>query len=145
MAKILKNQTGSAIEIDDTGVSVPASPATYTIPEQDYLLWASSSDIITEVGTGNIVVNDGSQDLSISDGTSLLKGFYPHELVGATDGTPIGNVSDALKVTSAELDDDREDNLNLRLMLRSILDELRKIRRAHSIILDADDDELMED
>jgi len=97
MSKIVKNNTVSAIEIADVGVTVPAS-GQYTIPEQDYLLWAASSDIITEVGAGNLVINDGSQDLSISDGISLIKGFYPHELIGGTDGTVIGNVGDSLKV-----------------------------------------------
>jgi len=38
MSKILKNQTGSPINISDTGISLPASPTQYTIPAQDYLL-----------------------------------------------------------------------------------------------------------
>jgi len=131
MAKILKNQTGSAIDIDDTGVSVPASPATYTIPEQDYLLWAASSDIITEVGAGNIVVNDGSQDLSISDGTSLLKGFYPHELVGGTDGTVIGNDGDALKVTSTN----NQNNPSIVTQQRQHIDAFNRLRVSNPLTL----------
>jgi hypothetical protein len=92
MSKILKNQTGSPISIADVGVSLPASPATYTIPAQDYLLWAASSDIVTQVGNGNVIVNDGSVDLSISDGIDLVKGIFPSS-VGLTgpSGTPIGN------------------------------------------------------
>ena len=77
MSKILKNQTGSPINISDTGISLPASPTQYTIPAQDYLLWAASSDIITNVGSGDVIVNDGSNDLSISDGIDLLKGIFP--------------------------------------------------------------------
>ena len=42
MAKILKNQTGSPIALSDVGITVPASPSTYTIPAQDYLLWAGN-------------------------------------------------------------------------------------------------------
>lgn len=76
MAKILKNQTASPILVGDTGVSIPASPATYTIVANDYPLWAASSDIVTSVGNGNIVVNDGSFDLSKADGISLLQGNF---------------------------------------------------------------------
>lgn len=76
MSKILKNQTGSPIAIDDTGITLPASPATFTIPPQDFLLWAASSDIIGPVGVGDVVVNDGSFDLSPSDGIDLIKGLF---------------------------------------------------------------------
>ncbi len=98
MSKILKNTTASPIIISDTGITLPASPATYTIPYQDYLIWGASSNIVAHVGTGAVIVNDGSQDLSASDGMSLLKGFYPHQIIGATTGTPIGNTGDRLKV-----------------------------------------------
>jgi len=80
VSKILKNQTLSAIFIADTGITVPASPATYTIPAEDWLIWAASSDIITEVGAGNIVVSDSLNDLNISDGIDLLK-FINTELL----------------------------------------------------------------
>jgi hypothetical protein len=76
MAKILKNQTASPILVADTGVSVPASPATYTIVPADYPLWASSSDIVTYIGNGSIVVNDGSFDLTKADGISLIQGNF---------------------------------------------------------------------
>jgi hypothetical protein len=98
MSKILKNTTASAILITDTGVLLAASPATYTIPATDYLLWAASSDIVTNVGSGDVIVNDGSSDLSISDGIDLIKGIFPRKILGATDNTPIGNISDQLKV-----------------------------------------------
>lgn len=76
MSKILKNNTGSPITFSDTGVTIAASPAQYTIPPQDYLLWAASDDVITEIGAGNIIVNDGSNDLGVSDGTDLIKGVF---------------------------------------------------------------------
>jgi hypothetical protein len=86
MAKILKNQTVGGISIIDTGVTVPGS-GQYTIPAQDYLLWAASSNIVTQVGAGNIVVNDGSTDLSISDGIDLIKGLFPSKIkIQGNDG-----------------------------------------------------------
>lgn len=86
MSKILKNNTGSAISISDVGgVIIAASPGTYTIPPQDYLLWAASSDIITYLNdtspTPSITVNDGSVDLNPSDGMDLIKGLFPRLFV----------------------------------------------------------------
>lgn len=85
MSKILKNTTGSAITITDAGgIIIAASPGTYTIPPQDYLLWAASSDIITylnDMATPSIVVNDGSVDLNPSDGMDLIKGLFPRLFV----------------------------------------------------------------
>jgi len=101
MSKILDNTTGAPIAISDTGVTVD-NVTNYTIPQQDYDLWAASSDIITEIGSGNIIVNDGSFNLSISDGTDLIKDIFPKQikLLGDSDGTKIGNVSDSLKVVT---------------------------------------------
>lgn len=80
MSKILKNITASPIEINDAGVTIQPTPTDYTIPPTDYLIWASSSDIITEIGSGNIIVNDGSEDLNISNGTDLIKGIFPKKI-----------------------------------------------------------------
>lgn len=89
MSKILKNTTGSPIVISDTGVTVD-NVVNYTIPATDYLLWAASDNIITEIGSGDIVVNDGSSDLSISDGTDLIKGIFPNPVsVINTSTTPL--------------------------------------------------------
>ena len=82
MSKVLKNTTASPIVITDVGaVNIPASPGTYTIPPQDYLLWAQSSDIITYLNdaspTPSVIVNDGSFDLNPSDGVDLIKGIHP--------------------------------------------------------------------
>lgn len=80
MSKILYNQTASPITINDVGyVILPAAPGSYTIPPMDYLLWAQSGNIVTEVGSGDVVVNDGSVDLNISDGIDLIKGLYPRQ------------------------------------------------------------------
>lgn len=86
MSKILKNNTVSAITITDVGgVIVPVLPSTYTIPPQDYLLWAQSSDIITYLNdaspTPSITVSDGSVDLNPSDGMDLIKGLFPRPFV----------------------------------------------------------------
>jgi hypothetical protein len=70
--KLLKNTTGSAISISDTGITVAASPGTYTIPQQDYLLWAASIDIVSHVNSGNIVVNDGVNDITVANGFNLI-------------------------------------------------------------------------
>lgn len=64
MSKILKNTTGSTVAVSDTGVILPAGPTTYTIPPQDYPLWASSSAITTLINNGTVIVNDGYGDLS---------------------------------------------------------------------------------
>ena len=86
MSKILKNQTASPIIITDVGaVVLPATPGTYTIPPQDYLLWAASSDILTYVNDTSpipsVIVSDGSVDLNPSDGVDLIKGLYPRTFV----------------------------------------------------------------
>lgn len=63
ISKILKNTTGSSIYIKDVGVTLIASPAIYTIPPQDYPLWAASTMVLPYLTNGNIVVNDGLDDL----------------------------------------------------------------------------------
>lgn len=82
MSKLLKNTTNSIIAISDTGVSLPASPATYTIPPQDYLMWAASTNIITHINSGAVVVNDGVNDLSISRGLAYLSSTNATHLNG---------------------------------------------------------------
>jgi len=99
MSKILKNNTGSAVEVEDIGITVPAS-GQYVIPAQDYLLVAASDDIIVVIGDETLTVNDGSIDLSISEGIDLLKGFLPKKLgmLAGDASTEIGHVGDRLKV-----------------------------------------------
>lgn len=79
MAKILKNQTVSAIVITDTGVTVPVSPD-YTIPPQDYALWAASTDIVTPVNAGDIIINDGVNDLSAARALDYIS--HPDDCFG---------------------------------------------------------------
>jgi hypothetical protein len=76
VSKILNNTTASPVFVSDTGVSIAAN-GSYTIPEQDYLLWAASSNIVSLVGASTVTVSDGSYVLSISDGINLIKGIYP--------------------------------------------------------------------
>lgn len=99
MSKILINTTASTVFINDTGVSI-AGLASYTIPPQDYLLWAASSDVITAVGSGTLVVNDGSSNLTISSGTDLIKGIFPTKILTNQSGTEIYEYNEALSVVS---------------------------------------------
>jgi len=80
MSKILKNTTASAINITDTGITL-AALSDYTIPPQDYLIWAASSDILSPVGVGDVIVNDGSENLDPSTGIDLLKGIVSADFV----------------------------------------------------------------
>jgi hypothetical protein len=75
MVKKLRNTTGTAIAVASTGVTL--QPATdYTIPTQDYSLWASS-DVLTEIlsnlSNGNIVVKDDVSTLKPLAGLALLE------------------------------------------------------------------------
>lgn len=76
MSKILKNQTASPMMMADTGVLIPATPTTYTVPTQDFPLWAASSDVIAAIGAGTVIVNDGSVDLSKADAVALIQGNF---------------------------------------------------------------------
>lgn len=76
MSKILRNPSSSVtVSVNDTGVSINSN-SSYTIPPQDYLLWAASSNVITYIGSAALIVNDGSFDLTISAGTDLIKGIF---------------------------------------------------------------------
>lgn len=75
MSKILKNTTVSSISIKDTGITIVASPGSYTIPAQDYLLWSASNDVLAYINGGNIVVNNGVEDLNAKNGLALLLDF----------------------------------------------------------------------
>ena len=78
MAKILKNQTASAINLD-IGLTVPAS-GQLTINPQDYDDAADSDDIVTEVGAGNLIINDGSFDLDKAAGIRLIQGGFTNKV-----------------------------------------------------------------
>ena len=95
MVKILKNTTGSDIVIEDLGqYSIPAS-GQKTIDPIDYLRFARSDDLITEIDSGDILVNNGNVDLSVSDGKAYVK--YPD----TAEGTSFDNTSnDFVSVTT---------------------------------------------
>lgn len=76
MIVILKNPTGSAVTVRDTGVTIPAN-TNYTVPDQDYPLWAASANVQTLIAAGTLVVNDGFNDLSATDGGYFVD--YPHQ------------------------------------------------------------------
>lgn len=92
MSKIIKNTTGSPIDIIDTGIEIAAS-SSYTIPPQDYSIWAASSSILGPVSSGDLVVNDGSVDLTPAQGIGLLYGFFVQK-----DFVPAIKNNDRLKV-----------------------------------------------
>jgi hypothetical protein len=101
MSKILKNNTGSPVNIADVGQTVPASGQLVVVPT-DYLLYAASNNVITLIGNSTLTVNDGSFDLSISDGIDLIKDNLRTKIgvLSGDDLTAIGHISDQLKVTS---------------------------------------------
>ena len=102
MSKIVKNNTGSPVDVADTGQTIPAS-GQLTINPSNYFTWAESSDIVTLVGDGTLTINDGSTDLSISAGIDLIKGLYPRPPFSITDtaGNPINTVGGALPTASS--------------------------------------------
>lgn len=68
MSKIIKNTTAGAITLADTGVTIPASPGSYTIPPQEHQLWAGSINVDPYIANGNLVINDGYDDLKPQNG-----------------------------------------------------------------------------
>lgn len=72
--RILKNTTGSDIEINDVGQTIPASSQLEIYPP-DFFLWygsADGGDLDAYITSGDIVVNDGTSDLSATDGRQYL-------------------------------------------------------------------------
>lgn len=87
MAKIVKNTTGSDIEIKDTGNTIPAS-GQITLNASEFILFAESTDIDPHIDSGDIVINDGTIDLPIAEAKVYIKmdcseGECPdHRMVG---------------------------------------------------------------
>lgn len=103
MSKILKNNTGSDITLADTGNVTILANNQITIDPSEYLTFARSADLLTYLNdaspTPSITVNDGNEDLTPNDGARLIIGSYPNKnKILGSDGTEIGNSSDALKV-----------------------------------------------
>ena len=82
MPKLLKNTTGSPINLTKFGIVVPANN-TYIVQHQDYLL-LSSTDVFDQLDeylvNGSIVVNDGIDDLDYTNGKNFLR--YPDTAFG---------------------------------------------------------------
>lgn len=62
MAKILKNNSGSTVNISDVGISIP-NATNYTINPIEFGLYAASANVQTLVTAGTLIVNDGYDDL----------------------------------------------------------------------------------
>jgi hypothetical protein len=75
MSKILVNNLGSDVILDDVGVTVAGS-SSYTIPPQDYPQFAASSDTIIALSNLSLILNDGGNDITdISQAVDILKGW----------------------------------------------------------------------
>ena len=76
MSKILRNDDPiNSIELFDTGVTVSAS-SSYTIPPQDYSIFAASSDVIRAISDSSLILNDGGNDITnISNAIDIIKGW----------------------------------------------------------------------
>jgi len=101
--KVLKNQTLSPITISDLGLSIPASPTTYTINPIEYPLFASSVNLETQITNGNIKVNDGYDDLDPTIGLyHIQQETVPRNtsLITAIDLITVANTTTTLTATS---------------------------------------------
>ena len=77
MSKILVNPNSEQVVLQDVGVTV-AGNSEYTIPPQDYPIFAASSDTIKAIASEPplLIVNDGGNDIIvISDAVDLIKGW----------------------------------------------------------------------
>jgi hypothetical protein len=90
---IAKNNTGSAIELDDLGVEIPGAgnrDLTETFTKSEII---QSEDLSTEVSAGNITINDGTDDLSIVDSLRHINFETEYEDVDPSDATAVINHS----------------------------------------------------
>ena len=109
MAKILKNTTGSNIDLSELGLRVPAS-SQITIQSFDYIKLASDdsvTELTTLINSGDIIVNDGTSDLSASDGIDYIK--YPNfakniRFTSVTGKLLEKNIQDALDESAENAD-----------------------------------------
>jgi len=75
LKKIIKNTTGSDIEINETGQTVPAG-GQIEIDPINYNYWATSetiTEITSAVNAGDLVINNGTSDLNAADGLLFLE------------------------------------------------------------------------
>lgn len=78
MEKIVKNISASPYQIVDVGVTIPAS-SSYTVPDQDYLLWSASRNFIQGVTGGILLANDGYADFGVSGSINFMD--YPDRAI----------------------------------------------------------------
>lgn len=95
MAAILKNTTNALKSWGGTNIS---SLGSYNLQIVDTMRILSDENFKNDLTSGNAVINDGFNDLSPMDAMFFLIGFTPNKLIGGTDGTPIGNAGDRLKI-----------------------------------------------
>jgi len=116
VSKILDNTTGAPIDITDAGVTVD-NVTDYTIPEQDYLIWSASADIITEINAGNIVVKNGAISLSAAEGVKYLE--HPDQgraRISSNDKTSkhlFNKLVSGAGISLAELNDGADEQLEI--------------------------------
>jgi len=87
MSKILKNSTGSIIEIEELGIIVPAS-SQITVQTEDYLTLASAdcvSELTPFINSGDLVVNNGSSDLAVAEALIFIRSSDDAETIIAKD------------------------------------------------------------
>jgi len=70
---IAKNNTPSDIEIEDLGITIPASNQLNLTDLFDYIEIVESDELKTYVNNANITINDGDQDLNIQDGLKHIQ------------------------------------------------------------------------
>jgi hypothetical protein len=69
---IAKNSGGAAVEVEDLGISIPASGQVTLSDQYTYDEIAGSDDLRALAAAGTLVINDGTSDLSAANGESFL-------------------------------------------------------------------------
>ena len=72
MKKIMRNTTLSDVVLNDVGITLFPGQE-YSIPPQDWPLWAASNDIVENLVGKRVVLNDGSYDLSVRYAIGILQ------------------------------------------------------------------------
>lgn len=121
MSKILKNTTIADILVGDVGLTIPAS-SQITIQAINDLLWADSSDIVTNIGSGDVVVNDGTSDLTKAEGIKLIHGLYRSDVI-----------------TEIKADEDLKSDYTEMIGLLSEINKELKIMNIHNSIITGED------
>ena len=96
LSKILKNTTGSDIELEVTGITVPAS-GQEEIRVEEYLEFAkdeSVTEIDPYLSSGDLVLNDGTNDLDYDTAIRFLE--YSDRLVIEKDDAVVDRYREAL-------------------------------------------------